>query len=339
VKEETLAAIRIAMASGISPRQAKALHGRLGSFASVIGVVPRVIQKVLGCSPAAASALVQEIKEVSPRRMLREAKKHKHVPVCFGEPDYSPLLAGISDPPVVLWAWGDRGLLVRPTIAVVGARRCSVEAPGLVAQLVEECVEYGWTIVSGGARGVDAAAHREAIRHDSPTIVVLGSGMGRPYPPEHRRLFSEVVEHGGLVLSEYPFDRDPRPGQFPARNRIVAGLCIGVVMIEAGPRSGALITGRLAGEDYGREVMAMPGRVLGGGSAGCHRAIREGWAALVDEPVQVLEQVREARGLLKILHEAVKNTMKIKDFIEVADERSRDVMTPGAQGEGKNPRH
>ena len=338
MKEETLAAIRIAMASGISPRQAKALHGRLGSFASVIGVVPRVIQEVLGCSSAAASTLVRDFKSVSVSRILKEATRHKHVPIRFGERGYSPLLAGITDPPVVLWAWGDQSLLLRPTIAVVGARRCSVEAPGLVARLVEECVEYGWTIVSGGARGVDAAAHREAMRRDSPTIVVLGSGIGRPYPPEHRRLFSEVVDHGGLLLSEYPFDRDPRPGQFPARNRIVAGLSIGVVMIEAGPRSGALITGRLAGEDYGREVMAMPGRVLGGGSAGCHRAIREGWAALVDEPGQVLEQVREARGLLKILHEAVKNRMKIKDFVEVADERSRDVMTSSAQGSQKSPR-
>lgn len=337
MNQETLAAIHIAAASGISPRQAKALHQRCGGFKSIADAVPRVIQEVLSCSPAMASALIEEVRTVAVTRLLKEAKRRNHVPVCFGERRYSPLLAGIVDPPVVLWAWGDPDLLARPAIAVVGARRCSVEAPGLVARLVEECAEHGWTIVSGGARGVDAAAHRQAIRHDSPTIVVLGSGIGRPYPPEHRRLFSEVVDHGGLVLSEYPFDRDPRPGQFPARNRILAGLCVGVVMIEAGLRSGALITGRLAGEDYGREVMAMPGRVLGGGSAGCHQAIREGWAALVDEPEQVLEQVREARGLLKILHEAVKNTMNIKEFVEVADERSRDVMTFSAQRAGKDP--
>ena len=130
--------------------------------------------------------------------------------------------------------------------------------------------------------------------------MVLGSGLARPYPPEHDGLFDRITGQGGIVVSEFPTDRPPRPSQFPVRNRLVAALGIGVLMVEAGGRSGALITGRLAAEDYGREVMAIPGRADTRGSAGCHRAIREGWAMLVDDPDQALGQLETQAGLIRL---------------------------------------
>jgi DNA processing protein len=214
------------------------------------------------------------------------------------------LLAEICDPPIVLWCRGDTSLLTRPTIGIVGARRCSSTASEVIDRFVDAFAGAGFLVLSGGARGIDAAAHRAALRAGIPTIVVLGSGFGHPYPPEHICLFDQVVEAGGLLLTEYTDDTAPRPAHFPARNRIVAGLCVAILVHEAGARSGALITARLAAEDYGRDVMVVPGSILDGRSRGSHRAVSEGWAMLVDDPKDAVERVYESQGLLMALSEA-----------------------------------
>ncbi len=207
---------------------------------------------------------------------------------------------GMIDPPVAVRVRGRPEVLrTRPGVAIVGARRCSPIGADLAARFAIAFVEAGWTIVSGGARGIDAAAHRAALRVGGSTVAILGSGLACPYPPEHDTLYDSIAETGA-VLSEFASTVEPRPGNFPVRNRLVAGFGPGTVVIEAGLRSGALITARLAAEDYGREVVAVPGRADLDTHAGCHRAIREGWATLVDDPAQAIELLSSQWGLLMV---------------------------------------
>ena len=153
--------------------------------------------------------------------------------------------------------------------------------------------------MSGGARGIDAAAHRGALRAGGVTTAVLGSGLASIYPEEHGPLFDMIVAGKGAIVSEFAPRVPPRPGHFPRRNRIVAGLCVGVLVIEAARRSGALITARLAVDDLSRDAMAVPGAIDSFVSVGCHQAIRDGWATLVTTPEEVLEALGGADLLLR----------------------------------------
>ena len=231
------------------------------------------------------------------------------VAVPRGDPRYPTLLEGICDPPPLLWARGNTALLKAPLLAVIGTRRSSATAEEVIDRFVGPLARAGLVIVSGGARGVDAAAHRAALREGVETIAVLGSGLDMPYPPEHTNLFEDVATSNGLLISEYACGVGPRPGHFPARNRIVAGMCVGVLVHEAGARSGAMITARLAAEENGREVMVVPGSVLDERNRGAHRAIREGWAVLVDTPEEALGVLQEHAGLFMALQEGVKGEL------------------------------
>ena len=296
--DEIDAAIKVAEARGVGPRRAACLREACGSFQEVYGSTAAELSDILGLDQRRAKILRNSIRTSTLRAHRLRAKRQGVVPIALGQSHFPPLLSHIGDPPTVLWVKGDLRALHEPCTAVVGARRCSPDAPGIVGEFSLALCGAGWSIVSGGARGVDAAAHRMALQCGVPTVVVMGSGIDCVYPPEHEELFAEVIEKGGVLVSEYPCGTSPRAGYFPARNRIIAGMSVGVLMIEAGDRSGALITGRLAAEDYGREVMAVPGSVLDGRSDGSHRAIREGWAGLVEVPDHAIEQLRESGGLL-----------------------------------------
>ena len=207
-------------------------------------------------------------------------------------------LRSIPDPPQRLYCRGDPAALDRPAVAIVGSRRCTRQGRETAFALGRDLVTQGLSVVSGLAYGIDAAAHRGALAaagnvpiptamSRQATIAVLGSGLDNIYPRVHAGLAAEIVAAGGAVLSEHEHQEGPRRHHFPARNRLVSGLCLGVVIVEASARSGSLITARMALEQ-GRDVMAVPSLVSSPLSAGCHRLIREG-AALVEEAEHVLE--------------------------------------------------
>jgi DNA processing protein len=207
--------------------------------------------------------------------------------VAFGDPAYPALLAQIPDPPPALWVAG----ALPPTdatVAIVGSRNATPHALQVASQLGEDLARAGLCVVSGLARGVDGAAHRGALRAGGSTIAVLGCGVDVIYPPEHATLSREITARGAIV-SEFPPGTPPRGWHFPRRNRIISGLCHGVVVVEASDHSGSLITARCA-LAQGREVMAVPGGVLSGRNRGAHGLLRDG-AAVIEGVEDVLEEL------------------------------------------------
>jgi DNA processing protein len=204
--------------------------------------------------------------------------------LAFGDAAYPPRLAAIPDPPPLLWINGDASLPARPAVAIVGSRYASPSSLDVAFALARDLAAAGFVIASGLARGVDEAAHRGALDAGT-TIAVLGCGIDRTYPPEHAPL-AQVIAASGAIVSELPPAAPPRPDHFPRRNRIISGLSLGVVVVEASLKSGSLITARCAAEQ-GRDVMAVPGTALGTRHKGSHGLIRDG-AALVETAADVL---------------------------------------------------
>ena len=199
--------------------------------------------------------------------------------------DFPPQLEAIPDPPAALFVKGDASLLLRPQVAIVGARRA--QAPGLAnaRRFAAALATGGLVVTSGMADGVDGAAHEAALDAGEPTIAVIGTGPDRVYPPKHHALARRIAAQGAIV-SEYLPGVASQPSHFPQRNRIIAGLSLGVLVIEAGLRSGSLITARVAGEQ-GREVFALPGSIHNALAEGCHALIADG-ARLVQRPDEIL---------------------------------------------------
>ena len=222
---------------------------------------------------------------------LETAKEAGISVVCWADRRYPALLAAIPDPPPVLWLRGCVDALQTPSVAIVGSRAGSTYAREVAHELGSTLAARGVTVVSGLARGVDAAAHQGALAVGGCTVAVLGSSVDIVYPPEHTGLAAEVVARGAL-LSEFPPGTSPRPSHFPMRNRLISGLSRAVVVVEAAERSGSLITARLALEQ-GREVMAVPGNALSGRNRGAHALLKDG-AKLVEGVDDILEEIGPA---------------------------------------------
>jgi DNA processing protein len=248
-------------------------------------------------------ALVLERLIAERRTLAREGLKQRRVqaraalscglargltPIFWSDVDYPPALLAIVDPPPVLWIRGARSAFDRPAVAIVGSRAASPYALNVAEQLASALAARGVTIVSGLARGVDSAAHRGAVSADGATIAVLGCGADVIYPREHAAL-ARAIEARGLMMSELVPGTHPRPEFFPQRNRIISGLSRAVVIVEAGERSGSLITARCALEQ-GREVLAVPGNILTGRNLGGHALLRDG-AKIVETSDDIFEEL------------------------------------------------
>lgn len=210
--------------------------------------------------------------------------------------DYPELLAAIPDPPLALWLKGKVTALNVPQLGVVGSRHASRSGVQLAYDFASALAQSGVIACSGLALGIDAAAHQACVDTDCATVAVLGTGVDRIYPRRHQRLSEQILASGGALVSEYPPGTAPLQGHFPRRNRIISGLSVGTLVVEAALRSGSLITARQALEQ-GREVFAIPGSIHNPLSRGCHALIREG-ATLVETIAQVVEQLGSILGLM-----------------------------------------
>jgi len=210
----------------------------------------------------------------------------QHHVLGWHEADYPSLLREMQNPPLALFVIGDPARLWHPSIAIVGSRRPSAGGRENAYAFAAAMARSGLAVTSGLAAGIDGAAHRAALDAGALTIAVLGTGIDEPYPRAHVELYRRITR-SGVVVSEYPPGTPARRGQFPARNRLIAGLALGTLVVEAAQRSGALITARLALE-AGREVFAIPGSIHNPMAKGCHRLLRQG-AALVETPSEVSE--------------------------------------------------
>ena len=208
--------------------------------------------------------------------------------IYLGSSDYPPLLAAISDPPACLWTRGDRTIFTGIAVAVIGARFASKEGVIAAREIASDLARAGIVVVSGLARGIDAAAHRGALDGGGKTIAVLGTGIDRVYPAENESLSDEIAAKG-LLVTEFPLGSAPEDWHFPRRNRIISGLSKAVVVVEAKEKSGSLITARLA-TDQGRDVMAVPGSIVGGRNRGANALLRDG-AKLVESAVDILQEL------------------------------------------------
>lgn len=244
--------------------------------------------------PAVAAAAGVENYSICPEGVVQAeiaaARRHGARLVCLGETGYPPLLAEIDDPPPFLWVAGDTAPLMRPAVALVGARNASSLGTRMARALAQGLGAEGRVVISGLARGVDAAAHEAAL--DTGTVAVMAGGVDILYPSENTRLGEEIRARGGALVSEHAMGLQPQARHFPARNRIVSGISAAIVVVEAAAKSGSLITARCA-LDQGREVLAVPGHPLDARAAGCNMLIRDG-ARLVRHA----EDVAEALGPL-----------------------------------------
>jgi len=195
--------------------------------------------------------------------------------ISYWSEDYPQLLREIYSPPVILFYKGNLDCLSSKCLAVIGTRRSSDYGKRVVRSLVSSLTGYGWTVVSGMAFGIDSLAHWTAIRHGVLTIAVVGGSLDKAYPRSNQKLFDRIIDSGGLVLSEHDWDKVAEPWHFPARNRIVSGICQAVLVVEAPQKSGAKITARLALEQN-RPVLVVPGSIYNSGSFGCNELIKEG---------------------------------------------------------------
>lgn len=230
---------------------------------------------------------------------------------------YPPLLREIRRPPPLLYVWGDPTVLSLPQIAVVGSRSPTPGGRDNAVQFAKELAAAGVTITSGLALGIDIAAHQGTLSTNGKTIAVLGTGIDQIYPQRHFQIAQEIVEHGGAVITEFPLGVQPLPANFPQRNRIISGLSLGVLVIEAAVKSGSLITARYALQQN-REVFAIPGSIHNPLSRGCHALIKDG-AKLVETAQDIVDELRgflsmkwqeledPARAALKVVDELVEN--------------------------------
>lgn len=232
------------------------------------------IQEMIHVREEVAERIRLKFDRVAARKNIQEWRHRGIVVLAYESEEYSEWLREISDPPELLYAAGNLSLLQRPAISVVGTRTPTQYGRQLARQFGRELAEKGMVVVSGLARGVDGEAHAGALEARGGTIAVLGCGVDWLYPPENRKLGAMIREHG-LLLSEYPPGTRPKRGFFPERNRIISGLTLGTLVIEAASRSGSLITADLASEQ-GRDVFAVPGSVHSPKSAGCHWLIQQG---------------------------------------------------------------
>lgn len=279
---QRLAWLRLIRTPNVGPASFRALINRFGSAEAALEMLPELARKGGAAQPPRIPSVAVAEAE------LERARAAGASFVAIGEPDYPPLLKRTEQAPPLLAVKGAAEVFGLPAVAIVGARNASLAGVKFARQLAADLGREGYAVVSGLARGIDTAAHQGALA--TGTIAAVAGGIDRPYPPENAGLLGDIAARGGAVVSEMPFGWEPRAQDFPRRNRIIAGLSLGLVVVEAARRSGSLITARLAGE-LGRIVFAVPGSPLDPRSEGANGLLKDG-AVMVTGASDVLEHLQ-----------------------------------------------
>ena len=276
--------LTLLLAPGVGSRRS---HRLAEAFDSPLGWITASDQQLreAGLSPA----MIRSLRQPDPAAMegcLDWLKADNHHLITLDDPLYPPLLKSVEEPPLALFVVGDPGHLVRPQVAIVGSRNATTGGLDHARDFAATLARAGFVVTSGLADGVDGQAHAGCLDAGGQTLAVMGTGPDRVYPARHKALARRICQHGALITQFVP-GTEPKPGHFPVRNRIISGMTLGTLVVEAGLRSGSLITARQAA-DQGREVFAIPGSVHNSLARGCHRLIRDG-ARLVETADEVVE--------------------------------------------------
>jgi DNA processing protein len=280
--------IRLALVNGVGPRTLASLVEHFGSAREVLEATLGQVGQVHRIGPKLATLIRDARNSQLYEQVAAHCQSNGVRMLVPGDKEFPRLLDELEDPPVLLFARGEFAKNDALCVAMVGTRHCTSYGQTMAERLAKALANRGITIVSGLARGIDAICHRGAIDVGGRTIAVLGSSVTDIYPPEHKQLAEQVTEHGVLLSETHPFSK-PKAGVFPQRNRIISGLSLGVIVVEAADRSGSLITARHAGEQ-GRDVFAIPGPVTSRMSRGCNQLIRDG-AILIQDAEEIIEHL------------------------------------------------
>jgi DNA processing protein len=278
--EQRIAWLRLIRSSSIGPVTFRALINHFGSASAALEAAPDLARK--------GGRTIRLYSVAEAERELAAAAASGARFIAIGEPDYPPWLRAADGAPPLIAVRGRGSVMVQPAIGIVGARNASIAGRKFAMQIASGLAEAGFIIVSGLARGIDAAAHSASL--GTGTVAVYAGGLDRPYPPENLELADAIVAQGGAHVSEMPMGHVPRAKDFPRRNRIISGMSLAVVVVEAALRSGSLITARIAAEQ-GRLVFAVPGSPLDPRSSGTNRLIRDG-ATIVTAVADIVDEVR-----------------------------------------------
>lgn len=285
--------LRLTLIPGIGSESQRKLLAALGLPEQIFAASPAQWREVIGPRAerllALDDAAEAEIEAAIEAALFWAAQPAQHI-ITLADPRYPPALLQTADPPILLYVRGRVELLSQPSLAMVGSRNATPQGLKTAEDFAATLAQTGLCIVSGLALGIDAAAHRGALRAGGSTVAVIGTGADRLYPARNQSLARQIIECGAII-SEFPLGTPAAASNFPRRNRIISGLARGVLVIEAAPESGSLISARLAGEQ-GREVFAIPGSIHSPLSRGCHQLIRQG-AKLVESAQDVLEELGE----------------------------------------------
>lgn len=278
-ERQRIAWLRLIRSDNVGPATFRDLINHFGSAEAALSMLPELSAR------GGATRSIRIATEAEAHRELEAAQRFGARFVGIGEPDYPQALRQIDGAPPLLAVKGDLSVLKRPAVGIVGSRNASISGAKFAAMIARDCGRAGYVVVSGLARGIDTAAHRASL--DTGTIAAMAGGLDQPYPPENVGLLEDIWNGNGLAVSEMPFGWEPRARDFPRRNRLIAGISLGVAVVEAAVRSGSLITARMAGE-FGRLVFAVPGSPLDPRCHGTNGLLKEG-AMIVTSPEDVVE--------------------------------------------------
>lgn len=309
-ERQRIAWLRLIRSDNVGPATFRDLINHCGSAENALAMLPELSARG-GATRAIRIAGVQEAE-----RELEAAHRFGARFVGIGEPDYPPALRQIEGAPPLLAMKGDLSAATRPSVGVVGSRNASISGAKFAAMIARDCGRAGYAVTSGLARGVDTAAHRASL--ETGTIAVLAGGLDQPYPPENISLLDEITEGAGLAVSEMPFGWEPRARDFPRRNRLISGISLGVVVVEAAERSGSLITARMA-TDFGRLVFAVPGSPLDPRCHGTNGLLKQG-AIVTTGSADVIEALAPLSQLDLFSGSVVEEPKKFSDILPPNDD-------------------